>query len=162
MLTISLGILLAIHGVESNWSPNCRPGDGGRALGPMQIHARAAKDAGYRHRAAVNERVAYATAYAYLCKYNTRISSLDDVGRLYNGGPRKPICKGTSNYIRKLRTAYREVESARVGWLAYLDDSDKQLAPPNCAAAKAVWRHVRHKPDVRQALQNLFTEAYTP
>ena len=117
----------AIRQVETGGLPNegrGAVGDGGRALGPLQIHAAYHTDAAQRDRTLDDyTRCLHSTAYservvrAYMSRYARSalrrleagagtLSDVETVARIHNGGPRANRAdrrKYTDGYWRKVR-----------------------------------------------------------
>ena len=109
-------ILDAIRAVETGGHPDPANavGDGGRALGPYQIHRAYWLDATERHpalRALGYESVRdQATAERVVLAYLTRYApdwNLATVARIHNGGPRGHRKSATVPYARRVEEAAR-------------------------------------------------------
>ena len=96
----------AVHLVESG-GRTTGPiiGDGGRALGPLQIHRGCWQDSrvGGRYEDVADLAVATAVLRAYLTRYAPRALAAEDwttCARVWNGGPRGASKAATVNYAR--------------------------------------------------------------
>lgn len=100
----------ALHVVETGGKRGAILGDGGRALGPLQIHRR------YWHDARVSGRyedcadLAYSikVASSYLKKYAPRAWAAGDIttlARIHNGGPQGDKKPATVRYADKIKRA---------------------------------------------------------
>lgn len=102
----------ALHVVETSGRSGPIVGDGGKALGPLQIHRAYHADSRV---AGPYERVAdlaYAkrVATAYLKRYAPQAWAQGDVetlARVHNGGPRGHLKPATKGYAERVRRAMR-------------------------------------------------------
>jgi hypothetical protein len=101
--------------VESGGDPNAL-GDGGRALGILQIHAAAWKDGcaemkvDWSYDTATNALRSRAVCHAYLMRYGRayeretgRQATPEVLARIWNGGPRGWKRKGTEAYWQRVK-----------------------------------------------------------
>ena len=95
----------AIHLVETSGRTGPILGDGGRALGPLQIHRGCWEDSrvGGRYEDVADLAVASAVLRAYLTRYAPRALAAEDwttCARVWNGGPRGASRSATVGYGR--------------------------------------------------------------
>jgi len=95
----------AIHLVETSGRLGPTVGDGGRALGPLQIHRGCWQDSrvGGRYEDVADLAVATRVLRAYLHRYAPRALSAEDwftCARVWNGGPRGASRSATVGYGR--------------------------------------------------------------
>jgi len=106
----------AIAAVESNHNA-AAVGDGGRALGPLQIHVSVVADVNrayltaFAHRDMHDPRLAKAVFRHYLALWATperlgRPVTDEDRARIWNGGPHGWRRKSTEAYWRRVQKAY--------------------------------------------------------
>ena len=102
--------------VESGGHPNPPAGDGGRALGPLQIHAAVVQDVNriygwrFRHQDARNPAIARAICYGYLKHWGDRLPhppTPQDYARIWNGGPNGWKKPSTLRYWERVEQALR-------------------------------------------------------
>ena len=98
----------ALHLVETNGRHGPIRGDGGRALGPLQIHKPYWQDAKVKGRYADCARLDYsiAVAKAYMKRYAPKASrnnNYEVLARIHNGGPSGHKKKATIKYWNKVR-----------------------------------------------------------
>ena len=111
---VSTALLLALHGGESDFKHRPKPGDGGKALGALQIHDIAIRDvnrvygSSYSHADALDRDKAYTICKLYLThwgKYYTRKTGKPPTpevyARIWNGGPTGWKKPSTVKYWRK-------------------------------------------------------------
>jgi hypothetical protein len=103
------GLLRAIRSVESRGNDEA-VGDGGRAIGPYQIHYAYWKDSGVpgRWEQCRNRKYAEQVVQAYWRKYCRKALAAGDwqtLGMVHNGGPKGDANPATRGYWRKLRSA---------------------------------------------------------
>ena len=100
----------AIEKVESGGRTDL-VGDGGKAIGPMQIHEIYWRDA-VEHRpelakhgyaAVVDPTYARAVVLAYLTRYHA--TGPESMARMHNGGPKGPAKKATLRYWQNVQNA---------------------------------------------------------
>jgi hypothetical protein len=110
-------LITALIAVETGGcrNPDQAIGDGGRALGPLQIHREVVQDvnrltgASYRHQDMTNRAKARAVCQKYLEHYG-RGATTEQLARRWNGGPRGDTKAATLPYWRKVEAALRKVE----------------------------------------------------
>ena len=95
----------AVHFVETSGRTGPIIGDGGRALGPLQIHRGCWQDSrvGGRYEDVADLAVATAVLRAYLTRYAPRALAAEDwttCARVWNGGPRGASKSATVGYGR--------------------------------------------------------------
>lgn len=106
MTTIS-NLISALIIVESSGN-DLAVGDGGRAIGPLQIHKAVIVDvnritgSNYRHQDMTNRAQARAVCQAYLEHYG-RGKSLEEQARIWNGGPSGHKKAATVSYWRRVQ-----------------------------------------------------------
>lgn len=106
MTTIS-NLISALIIVESSGN-DLAIGDGGRAIGPLQIHKAVIVDvnritgSNYRHSEMTNRAQARAVCESYLRHYG-RGKSLEQQARIWNGGPTGDRKPATVAYWRKVQ-----------------------------------------------------------
>ena len=104
-------LISAIIAVESSGN-DLAIGDGGRAIGPLQIHKVVVLDVNritgshYRHQDMTNRAQARAVCEAYLRHYG-RGKSLEQQARIWNGGPTGDRKSATEAYWRKVQEALK-------------------------------------------------------
>jgi hypothetical protein len=108
----SAGFWRALHLVETSGRTGPILGDGGRALGPLQIHRAFHADsrvAGDYSRCAELE-YSKRVATAYLKRWAPEAFAKGDVvtlARVFNGGPRGHLKPATKSYAAKVRAQMR-------------------------------------------------------
>lgn len=106
MTTIS-NLITALIIVESSGN-DLAIGDGGKAIGPLQIHRGVVIDvnrftgAHYRHQDMTNRAQARAVCEAYLRHYG-RGKTTEEQARIWNGGPTGDRKTATEGYWRKVQ-----------------------------------------------------------
>ena len=108
-------ILCAIRQVESRSRDDCPDGDGGRAIGPFQIHRRYWLDAvesdpsiGGRYEDCRDRAYAEKVVIAFLKRHAPeawRAADAETLARVHNGGPKGASKASTEPYWRKVRKA---------------------------------------------------------
>ena len=93
----------AVHLVETSGRTGPILGDGGRALGPLQIHRGCWQDSrvGGRYEDVADLAVATAVLRAYLLRYAPKALAAEDwstCARVWNGGPRGASKSATVGY----------------------------------------------------------------
>jgi len=101
------GFVRAIHSVETGQRVGPILGDGGRALGPLQIHRGCFKDSGVagRYEDVSSLPVARAVMHGYLSRYAPAALASGDwatCARVWNGGPKGASKTATLAYWRKV------------------------------------------------------------
>ena len=103
-------LLDAIRMVESGGNDNCEDGDGGRAIGPFQIHRgywidsripgdyEDCRDRDYSERVVT----AYMKRWCPEAWQSRSPRSVEIIARIHNGGPRGHLKKSTEPYARKV------------------------------------------------------------
>ena len=110
MTTIS-NLISALIIVESSGN-DMAIGDGGKAIGPLQIHKAVVLDVNritglsYRHKDMTNRVAARAVCQAYLEHYG-RGKSLEEQARIWNGGPSGHKKASTVSYWRRVKKAIK-------------------------------------------------------
>jgi soluble lytic murein transglycosylase-like protein len=100
-------LIAAMIAVESGGNPSA-VGDGGRALGALQIHAGVIQDVNRRHGTAYSHVDAFDPATAaricrlYLGLYAPSGATPEILARIWNGGPRGHRKPSTLRYWRKV------------------------------------------------------------
>lgn len=100
-------LISALIAVESSGN-DLAIGDGGRAIGPLQIHKAVVIDvnritgSNYRHQDMTNRAQARAVCESYLRHYG-RGKSLEQQARIWNGGPTGDRKTATEAYWRKVQ-----------------------------------------------------------
>lgn len=112
-------LLVALVMVESAGAPHPARGDGGRAIGPLQIHRVAVEDAnrilGFRRfRWEDCERLepSLEVATVILTYYGERLPhppTLQDLARIWNGGPTGWRERSTIPYWRRVERQLRQI-----------------------------------------------------
>ena len=102
----------ALHQVETSGRLGPIRGDGGRALGPLQIHAGYWMDAGVpgRYEDCADYAYSVRVVSAYLRKHAPRAWVVGDVrtlARIHNGGPAGARKAATASYASKVIRALR-------------------------------------------------------
>jgi hypothetical protein len=106
MTTIS-NLITALIIVESSGN-DLAIGDGGRAIGPLQIHRGVVLDvnritgSNYRHQDMTNRAQARAVCEAYLRHYG-KGATTEQLARRWNGGPKGDQKQATAAYWRKVQ-----------------------------------------------------------
>ena len=106
MTTIS-NLITALIIVESSGN-DLAIGDGGRAIGPLQIHRGVVLDvnritgSNYRHQDMTNRAQARAVCEAYLRHYG-KGDTTEQLARRWNGGPKGDQKQATAAYWRKVQ-----------------------------------------------------------
>ena len=106
MTTIS-NLISALIIVESSGN-DLAVGDGGKAIGPLQIHKAVILDVNritgshYRHQDMTNRAQARAVCEAYLRHYG-KGASTEQLARRWNGGPRGDTKTATEAYWAKVK-----------------------------------------------------------
>ncbi len=98
----------AIHTVETSGRTGAIVGDGGRALGPYQIHRAYWADSrvGGQYEQVAHEPYARRVVTAYLTRYAREAianGDLETLARIHNGGPRGHQRATTLNYWHRVR-----------------------------------------------------------
>ena len=101
------GFVKAIHSVETGQRTGAILGDGGRALGPLQIHRGCFKDSGVagRYEDVTSLPVARAVMHGYLSRYAPGALASGDwatCARIWNGGPKGASKTATLAYWAKV------------------------------------------------------------
>ena len=101
------GFVRAVHQVETSGRTGAILGDGGRALGPLQIHRGCFKDSGVagRYEDVSSLPVARAVMHGYLSRYAPAALASGDwatCARVWNGGPKGASKTATLAYWRKV------------------------------------------------------------
>ena len=110
MTTLS-NLITALIVVESSGN-DLAIGDGGRAIGPLQIHRGVVLDvnritgSNYRHSEMTNRAQARAVCEAYLRHYG-RGKTAEQQARIWNGGPKGDQKQATVPYWRKVQKALK-------------------------------------------------------
>lgn len=102
----------ALHIVETGGRRGAILGDGGKALGPLQIHRAYHADAriGGDYSRCADLDYSKRVVSAYLQRYAPKAWAAGDVetlARIHNGGPRGDKKQATINYAAKVRRAMR-------------------------------------------------------
>ena len=106
MTTLS-NLISALIIVESSGN-DLAIGDGGKAIGPLQIHRSVVVDVNrftgshYRHQDMTNRAQARAVCEAYLKHYG-RGKTTEEQARIWNGGPKGDQKTSTEAYWRKVQ-----------------------------------------------------------
>ena len=106
MTTIS-NLISALIIVESSGN-DLAVGDGGKAIGPLQIHKAVILDvnritgSNYRHSEMTNRAQARAVCEAYLRHYG-KGATTEQLARRWNGGPKGDQKQATAAYWRKVQ-----------------------------------------------------------
>lgn len=106
MTTIS-NLISALIIVESSGN-DLAVGDGGKAIGPLQIHRGVVLDvnritgSSYRHQDMTNRAQARAVCEAYLKHYG-KGATTEQLARRWNGGPKGDQKQATAAYWRKVQ-----------------------------------------------------------
>lgn len=106
-------LITALIAVESGGRDNAI-GDGGRALGPLQIHQGVVLDvnritgASYRHQDMTNRAKARAVCEVYLKAYG-RGATTEQLARRWNGGPTGDRKPATLPYWRKVEAQLNRI-----------------------------------------------------
>ena len=101
-------LIAAMMMVESGGDP-AAVGDGGRALGCLQIHDGIVQDvnrrygASYKHKDALNPLLAPYICKLYLTMYAPQDATPEICARIWNGGPRGHMTGATVKYWNKVR-----------------------------------------------------------
>ncbi len=106
--------------VESGGDP-AAVGDGGRALGVLQIHRGVVADVNRRYRTAFrwedakNPDLAKEICELYLRAWAPADATPEQCARIWNGGPRGHLKAGTETYWKKVEAIINEREERRGG-----------------------------------------------
>lgn len=110
-------IFYAIHQVETSGRLGPIVGDGGAALGPLQIHRGYHKDSGVSGPYSNCSSLDYAkrVVRGYMDRYAVkrrlgRVPTPVDIARIHNGGPNGYRKKATDGYGRKFLRYYNEYQ----------------------------------------------------
>lgn len=112
-------LISALIAVESNGQDGAI-GDGGRALGPLQIHREVIIDvnritgSNYRWQEMTNRAKARAVCQAYLERY-ARNATPEQAARRWNGGPAGDRKPATLPYWRKVEAQLNRISAANGG-----------------------------------------------
>ena len=112
----------AIWAVESSRQENPPDGDGGKAIGPYQIHEVYCKDAkeympeeiDFQYQDCKTKDCAEAVIRVYMLRYARRAWQSHDfetLARIHNGGPKGHKKKSTLKYWEKVQKVLKEQES---------------------------------------------------
>ncbi len=105
-------LISALVMVESGGDP-AKVGDGGQALGILQIHPEVVQDVNrnygtkYRHKDVLNPVKARRICKLYLRHYAGCRATAEQCARIWNGGPRGHDKAATRQYWEKVRQFYR-------------------------------------------------------
>lgn len=105
---ITQALIAALIAVESAGDPRA-VGDGGRAIGCLQIHAGVIQDVNrrygtqYDHAAARHPRHAANICRLYLAMYAPPGADTETLARIWNGGPRGHLKPATLRYWNKVQ-----------------------------------------------------------
>ena len=110
---ITLALIMALIQVESS-GRDCVTGDGGRAIGCLQLHAAYVADAAqysgedWTHVDAYDRQTSIEIVSAYMARYATerrlgREVTAQDIARIHNGGPNGYKRAATVKYWEKVR-----------------------------------------------------------
>lgn len=108
---MTAALLAALISVESG-GRDLAVGDGGRAIGPLQIHAAVVEDVNrfagthYTHSGMTNRAAAMQVCVLYIEHY-ARGQSPEVQARIWNGGPKGALKKATIGYWAKVKKAMR-------------------------------------------------------
>ena len=101
-------LLDAMYTVESNRGKNL-VGDGGKAIGPYQIHREYWQDAvefdltiGGNYEDCMNKAYAEKIVRAYWARYAPKGATLEQLARIHNGGPKGHTRSATLKYWKKI------------------------------------------------------------
>jgi soluble lytic murein transglycosylase-like protein len=119
-MTIPIEFIMCIVLVESAFNPSAI-GDGGKALGILQMHKEYVEDAAehagedWTHSDALIPEKAIKIFYAYMDRYCTkkelgRKPTLQDVARIHNGGPNGYKKESTKMYWHLVKIRYDKVK----------------------------------------------------
>jgi hypothetical protein len=106
---VSLDILIAALIAVESGGRDTAIGDGGRAIGPLQIHKSVVQDvnrligASYQWNRMTNRSEAISVCKAYLTHYG-KGKSVEAQARIWNGGPTGDRKSATLQYWEKVRT----------------------------------------------------------
>ena len=111
-------LIYAIMMVESGGNMHVGPGDGGRAIGPFQIHEAYLQDSGrpYQHREMQDPHKAIDVIDAYMRRYATPERKPDGmtweefVARIHNGGPRGHERDSTLGYWARVKKVLSDLD----------------------------------------------------
>jgi len=94
----------AVHQVETSGRLGAIKGDGGRALGPLQIHRAYWLDSRVPGRYEDCARLDYSRRVfrAYMARYAPRVRDFETLARIHNGGPKGHKKPATKPYWRKV------------------------------------------------------------
>ena len=108
-------IYYALHQVETSGREGPILGDGGRALGPLQIHRAYHKDSGVAGEYARCASLYYSrlVVRGYMDRYATkrrlgRAPTPQDIARIHNGGPNGHKKRATLKYAERFMVYYNE------------------------------------------------------
>jgi len=94
-------------------------GDGGRALGVLQIHAGVVEDVNrrhgtnYKHEDALDPSKAIRICRLYIESYAPQDATPEIYARIWNGGPTGHYKESTRKYWQKVEAKYQELTEAR-------------------------------------------------
>lgn len=118
-MTINWEILVAAIAAIETGSTGPIPGDGGRAIGPLQIHQCVIDDvnriAGSQLSLQDAENPIYAKfiCQVYLGYWSKRLDhepTVEELARIWNGGPWGPAKPATADYGRRVLAVYQSME----------------------------------------------------
>lgn len=110
--------LAAVRQVESGGNPHL-VGDGGKAIGPYQIHRGYWKDAmkqdstiGGTYEDCVDREYAERIIKAYMTMYAPKNATPEQLAKIHNGGPGAMKAKPGTRYARNLAAYWAKVKNA--------------------------------------------------
>ena len=108
--TLTNELFHALHMVETGGRLGPIKGDGGRALGPLQIHKVYWQDANVsgKYEDCADLEYSKKVVRAYMARYAVqrrlgRVATAEDIARIHNGGPNGYKRKATLGYWRKVK-----------------------------------------------------------
>lgn len=138
MTNFPIVVLFAMMLVESDMRPSA-VGDGGRAIGVLQIHAAYAKDAGFKHKDMRSVKHSQLCFISYVrrfaggpgAKARMRVRGLVTVRHilcLHNSGPRALRNEATEAYIEKVERKVQELLRCDAAWARHIINTPLEIS----------------------------------
>lgn len=121
-MTINWEILVAAIAAIETGSTGPIPGDGGRAIGPLQIHQCVIDEVNRLEKTTLKLSDMSDPSYSsYVCRlylvyWASRMDhdpSVEELARIWNGGPYGPVKSCTADYGRRVAAMYESIEKDR-------------------------------------------------
>lgn len=118
-MTINWEILVAAIAAIETGSTGPIPGDGGRAIGPLQIHQCVIDEVNRLEKTSLKLSDMTDPSYSsYVCRlylvyWASRMDhdpSVSELARIWNGGPYGPVKSSTADYGRRVAAMYDSLE----------------------------------------------------